>query len=625
VNLGKDRRNSLIELMKIKPNAAPLWSKLTTIVSAVVLVLLPQISSGDEKPSKSEHWSFQDPVNHDPPAVKDSTWSTRAIDPFILARIEEAGLTPNPSAAPQRLIRRLSFDLTGLPPSPEDVAEFEAAFGADSNHATEAMVDRMLASPHFGERWARLWLDVARYAEDQAHIVGSKSDLFYPNAYLYRDWVIGAFNRDLPFSDFIRLQLAADKVESAAESDLAALGFSGLGPKYYRRKDAQVMADEWEDRVDTVTRGFLGLTVSCARCHDHKFDPISTEDYYALAGVFSSTQMFNRSLEVDGDVDKPAKSPDQAMHIVRDNPKPNDLAVHLRGDPQNRGEIVPRRFLTVLSEAGEPQGFAQGSGRRELADAIAKRENPLTARVLVNRIWAELFGSALVATTSNFGILGSLPSHPELLDDLAVRFMEEGWSVKALVKELVLSSTYRQSGETSAVKTEKDPANQLFSRANRKRLAVEMWRDSIFSAAGNLDLKIGGRSFRASDADANRRAVYARISRLRLDPMLALFDHPDPNMHAPGRYESTTALQKLFAMNNPLMVAQAKRLAERLHKEEPDSDSARIQRASRLLYGRAASVEEEQLAVAFLNADPNTGWQQYCQVLLASNELLYLD
>ncbi len=418
-------------------------------------------------------------------------------------------------------------------------------------------------------------------------------------------------------------------MDSAEESDLAALGFSGLGPKYYRRNDPKVMADEWEDRIDTVTRGFLGLTVSCARCHDHKFDPISTEDYYALAGVFASTQMFNRPLEIEnagvGEAGKPAKNPDESMHIVRDRPKPSDLAVQLRGDPQNRGAVVPRRFLTVLTDGGEPLRFAQGSGRRELAEAIADRENPLTARVFVNRIWAELFGGGLVATASNFGVLGSPPSHPELLDDLAVRFMDDGWSVKGLIRELVLSSTYRQSSDVSPAEISKDPANQLFSRASRRRLAVEMWRDAIFSAAGNLDLQVGGRSFEASDPDANRRAVYARISRLKLDPMLALFDHPDPNMHAPGRYKSTTALQKLFAMNNPMMVAQAQRLAERLHREAPESDPARIHRASHLLFGRAASLGEERLALDFLHADPDTGWQQYCQALLASNELLYLD
>ena len=555
-------------------NAESFLKKLPAIASAVLLASLSQVAFGDVR-GRSEHWAFQRPARHEPPAVKDPSWGINAVDAFILARVEAAGLTPNPPAAPHHLIRRVSFDLTGLPPRPEDVASFEREFLADGDEATEALVDRLLASPHFGERWARLWLDVARYAEDQAHIVGDKSDLFYPNAYLYRDWVIAAFNRDLPFDDFIRLQLAADKVESADESDLAALGFSGLGPKYYRRNDAKVMADEWEDRVDTVTRGFLGLTVSCARCHDHKFDPISTEDYYALAGVFASTDMFNRPLDSAGDVNKPAKDPDQAMHIVRDQSKPKDLAVQLRGDPQSRGDVVPRGFLSVLSQGAEPLRFVQGSGRMDLANAIADRENPLTARVLVNRIWAELFGSALVSSTSNFGILGSPPSHPELLDDLAVRFMEDGWSVKALIRELVLSSTYRQSCETPAVNSEKDPANRLFSRANRKRLPVEMWRDAIFSAAGNLDLQIGGRSFEASDPGANRRAVYARISRLKLDPMLALFDHPDPNMHAPGRYQSTTSLQKLFAMNNPLMVGEAERLAERLRREAPESDSSR--------------------------------------------------
>ena len=605
----------------MRPNS--LWFRLSAILAAVAA--FPHSAVAEADPPLTEHWSFVAPTRHKGPPVKDTTWGSNAVDSFILARIEEAGLRPNQQAAPHSLIRRLSFDLTGLPPSPAEVARFEEAFRDDPFAATVESVDRLLASGHFGERWARLWLDVARYAEDQAHIVGKNSALFYPNAYLYRDWIIGAFNRDLPFNEFIQLQLAADLVDSGAESDLAALGFIGLGPKYYRRKDPRVMADEWEDRVDTVTRGFLGLTVSCARCHDHKFDPISTEDYYGLAGVFASTEMFNRPLEATDGAETPAEKPEEAMHIVRDRPEPNDLAVHLRGDPGNPGEVAPRGFLAVLNRNGEVPRFTEGSGRRELAEAIAHRENPLTARVLVNRLWGELFGTPLVATASNFGTLGSAPSHPELLDDLAVRFMDEGWSVKTLVRKLVLSSTYRQSCETPAAKRKKDPANSLYSRANRRRLSVEMWRDAIFAATGNLDLCIGGPSFEASDPNANRRAVYSRISRLKLDPMLALFDHPDANIHAAGRYKSTTPLQKLFAMNNPLMVRQAKRFAERLHREAPQSDHARIQRACRLLYGRAATATEEQLALDFLKADPESGWQHYGQVLLASNELLYLD
>jgi hypothetical protein len=569
----------------------------------------------------SDHWAFTPPQRHEAPAVRDAQWPSRPHDTFVLQRIEEAQLEPNPVADPRTLLRRLSFDLTGLPPNPDEVTAFDKAFRENPDTSLKQLTDRLLASPQFGARWARIWLDLARYAEDQAHIVGNDSKLFYPNAWLYRDWVIEAFNRDLHYDQFLKLQLAADLLEKGDEKDLAALGFIGLGPKYYRRNDPLVMADEWEDRVDTVSRGLLGLTVSCARCHDHKFDPISTEDYYGLAGVFASIEMFNRPLDQKSQSKKPA----DAMHIVRDRSKPTNLKVHLRGDPKDLGPEVPRRFLTALSKDATPPKFMQGSGRLELARSIASPDNALTARVFVNRIWGELFGTPLVTTPSNFGILGTPPTHPELLDDLAVRFMESDWSVKWLMRELVLSSTYRQSSDLSERKAERDPSNSLYSRANRRRLSVEMWRDAIFSAAGSLDLKVGGKSFQVSDPDANRRAVYAHISRLKLDPILALFDFPDPNLHSPGRYKSTTPLQKLFAMNNPLMVAQAGKFADRLHREVPEDIPARIQHAYQLLYGREASDEERNLALSFLASGAGDAWQQYAQVLLASNELLYLD
>ncbi len=574
-----------------------------------------------KKKTVADHWAFTLPQRHEIPLVRDTTWSSRPHDVFILKKIEETGLAPNPPADPRTLLRRISFDLTGLPPTPVEVEAFGKAFRDDPDVSLKQLTDRLLASPQFGARWARIWLDLARYAEDQAHIVGNNSNLFYPNAWLYRDWIIGAFNRDLPYDQFVKLQLAADLLEENNDRDLVALGFIGLGPKYYRRNDPLVMADEWEDRVDTVSRGLLGLTVGCARCHDHKFDPISTEDYYGLAGVFASIEMFNRPLEGKSQ----SKKTEDAIHIVRDHKKPTNLKVHLRGDPKDLGPEVPRRFLTILSKDENPPNFQKGSGRLELAEAIASPDNALTARVFVNRIWGELFGTPLVTTTSNFGTLGTPPSHPRLLDDLAVRFMESGWSMKWLMRELVLSSTYRQSSDISGAMLERDPANIFYSRANRRRLDIEMWRDAIYAAAGTLDLKVGGPSFEVSAPDANRRAVYARISRLKLNPMLALFDFPDPNLHSPGRYKSTTPLQKLFAINNPLMVAQAGKFSARLHREAPADNPARVQLAYQLLYGRKASDEEQTLALGFLNTGNEDVWQNYVQVLLASNELLYLD
>ncbi|HEX5104522.1 MAG TPA: DUF1549 domain-containing protein, partial [Pirellulaceae bacterium] len=340
-----------------------------------------------------QFWSFQPPRFHDLPAVSRPEWLSRKSDAFVLAKLDAAGLTPAEAADRRTWLRRVTLDLTGLPPTPEDAAAFETDPSPDAH---ERVVDRLLAAPQHGERVARMWLDLARFAEDQAHIVGNDASLTYPNAYLYRDWVIGAINRDLPYDEFVRLQLAADLVEGDESPNVPALGLLGLGPKYYSRRSLAVMSDEWEDRVDIVGRGLLGLTVACARCHDHKFDPIGTEDYYALAGIFASTAMFNKPLRDDvekaGDKkdgeDKEfengqklaaeAKNPKDALHVVREG-SPTDLNVFIRGNVENKGPLVPRHFLRVLC-GGEPAAFASGSGRRELAEAIASPENPLTAR-----------------------------------------------------------------------------------------------------------------------------------------------------------------------------------------------------------------------------------------------------
>ena len=336
-----------------------------------------------------EFWSFRRPLPRSQPVVKNKRWPRQRLDYFILARLEEKRLSPSIEPGKRTLIRRATFDLTGLPPTPEEV---EAYLKDDRDKAYERLVERLLFSSRFGERMASLWLPLARYAEDQAYQVGSDTKFFYPNAYKYRDWVIAAFNRDLPYDQFIRLQLAADKVESTNSQNLAALGFLGLGPKYYNRGRLDVMADEWEDRVDTVTRTFLGLTVSCSRCHDHKFDPVTMEDYYALAGVFASTRMINRRPDGKSEDDKteaPKMDPD-TLHIVQDG-EAQDLNVFIRGNANRKGPVVARRFLRVLSE-GEPVAFKDGSGRRELAEAIASSNNPLASRVMVNRVWGLFFG-----------------------------------------------------------------------------------------------------------------------------------------------------------------------------------------------------------------------------------------
>ncbi len=538
------------------------------------------------------------------------------IDQFVEAAAEERGVALAPEAKRRVLLRRLSFDLTGLPPG-------ECWRGED--RSVERVVDALLGSPHFGVRMASMWMNVARYAEDQAHLVDAKVETFYPNAYLYRQWVVDAFNADMPFDRFVKLQLAADLYDFARKEDLPALGFMGLGPKYYQRNRLEVMADEWEDRVDTVTRGFLGLTVACARCHDHKFDPISTEDYHALAGVFASTELVNAPY---GEVPEGLTAEDKrralyTVHIVREA-EPRDLNVFVRGDVERKGPAVPRRFLSLFYD-GKPPRFTEGSGRRELAEAIASPENPLTAKVFVNRIWQMFFGSGLVRTASNFGALGEAPSHPELLEHLAARFVERGWSTKWLVREIVLSAAYRQSSRHNAAFAKVDSENRYLWRMNRRRLTVEMWRDSLLFVAGNLDYA-GGRSIELDAPENHRRTLYGRVSRLKLNPLLQHYDYPDPNVHSAKRSVTTTPLQKLFSLNSRFVIEQARSFARRLQREVAD-DRERIQRAYQCLYFREPGEEELKLGLDFLKggSEPQTRWDLYAQALMTANEALYLD
>ena len=566
-----------------------------------------------------QFWAFQPPRRRTPPA------GGHAVDAFVRAKLKEAGIPPAPPADARTLIRRLSFDLTGLPPTPEEAEVFAADFQKSRDAAVERAAARLLAAPAHGERRARIWLDVARYAEDQAHIVGGDASLTYPNAYLYRDWVIAALNRDVPYDRFVKLQLAADLLEGPESPNLAALGFVGLGPKYYSRGTKAVMADEWEDRVDVVGRGLLGLTVACARCHDHKFDPVGTADYYALAGVFASTEMFNRPLtdKSEKGATGQAKKPAEAMHVVREGKGPADLTVFVRGDVNNKGPVAPRRFLPVLCPS-DPKPFASGSGRKELAEAIAGRANPLTARVIVNRVWSAYFGKGLVGTPSNFGALGDRPTHPELLDDLAVRFMEAGWSLKWLHKEIVTSATYRADSQGEPQST--DPENRLLAHMPRRRLVVEQWRDAVLAAAGTLDgSKVGGTSVNPLEPAERRRTVYSKVSRLELNRLLAMFDFPDPNATADRRVETTTPLQKMFVLNSPFMTRQAEALAARLQNEEKGAEARRIDRAYRLLYARPATTEEVALGEAFLQDGGKERWARYAHALLAANEMMFVD
>lgn len=596
-------------------------------------------SSGSRSAAKSnqaqkasELWSLKPPKRQQLPEIQNQSWPKNRIDYFVLARLEAEKLTPSPRATIDTLNRRLHYDLTGLPP---DKIEQDVAL----------LIDSLMGSPRFGEKWARLWLDIARYAEDQAHIVGNNQSLFYPNAYLFRDWVIESFNRDLPYDEFVRQQIAIDLMprqdgEVLEDQDLAALGFLGLGPKYYRRNDLSVMADEWEDRVDTVSRGLLGLTVACARCHDHKYDPITTEDYYALAGVFASTEMYNKPIadnakvkDKDPKADKQKKnSPSESLHIVRDR-KPKNLNVFIRGDTTSKGDIVERRFLTAMNPEGKKFDL-NNSGRLDLANAITSPGNPLFARVIVNRVWLELMGNPLVGTPSNFGALGERPSHPKLLDDLARRFQDNGWSIKWLIREIVSSNTYLQSSKSSDDSQQLDPANVMLSRMNRKRLSIEQWRDAILKSNESLTSQLGGKSIQPSDFKQTRRTIYSQVSRFQLDNMLALFDFPDPNAHSAKRSDTISPLQKMFALNSEFLLKHSEKLKVELERDPSSSATdSFVQAAYRRLFQRDPTSEELAVARKYLPREtgnpagdrPVVSRVAFLQTLLISNEFTFVD
>jgi mono/diheme cytochrome c family protein len=626
-------------------------------------------------------WSFRPIADPPPPVVNDKAWPRQPLDRFILAKLEARGLHPVRAADKHALIRRVTFDLIGLPPTPEEV---EAFLRDETPDAFAKVVDRLLASPHYGERWGRYWLDLARYGEDQAH---SFQPRLFPNGYRYRDWVVQALNDDMPYDRFLIEQIAGDLLKDGERREqLAALGFFALGPHYYQDGAARklVEATELDDRIDTLTRGFLGLTVSCARCHDHKFDPISQGDYYSLAGVFQSTKYQEVFLGPQDTVERYEKSQkevrscetkikqflktegkgkgekqlsDEAKKKLTDmrreleqlkkavppappmvhalsEGQPVNMRVYLRGNPDREGDVAPRRFPRILA-GDNPPPFTQGSGRLELAHAIADPKNPLTARVFVNRVWQHHFGKGIVATPSNFGKLGERPTHPELLDHLATRFLDSGWSIKALHREILLSAAYQMSCDRDEHNAAADPANQLLWRMNRQRLDVEAWRDALLAACDELDGRIGGAPADLGDAGNKRRTLYGKISRHQLNGLLRLFDFPDPNITSDSRPVTIVPLQQLFVLNGEFLIARARSLAAKLSAEEKD-ETARIRKAFVRLYGRPASERDVRMGLAFLHASEESArpgepkitlsrWEQYAQVLLGANEFTFVD
>lgn len=680
----------------------------------------PVTGYGVDLEAGKKFWSFQ-PIKKSPlPSVKNKRWSRNDVDRFILAKLEEKQLAPAADAEKRVLIRRATFDLIGLPPTPEEVDAFLADKSAK---AFERVVDRLLASPHYGERWGRHWLDVVRYADTS----GCNSDYPIPDAHKYRDYVIEAFNRDKPYDQFIREQIAGDLLPARTDEEkferIIATGYLAIARRFGSRNNEFHLTIE--DTIDNVGKGVLGLSVSCARCHDHKFDPISNRDYYALYGIFNSTRYafpgteiyrhpkdfvalakgtnvaaiakyqadlaaiddeieslkrqriaLGKVTEVEDESDPKdpetkeklakvnaemkaararakeleARPPDIPMAYAVAEGKPADAKIHKKGQPGSLGDTVPRGFPAVLGGQQLPKG-ATGSGRLELAGWLTEAKNPLTARVMVNRIWQHHFGRGIVPTSNDFGARGKPPTHPELLDYLAAGFMERGWSVKAMHKLIMLSRTYQMADDENERYARLDPNNDWLWRFNRRRLDAEEVRDAMLAVSGGLDRTGAGahafppqtewnytqhRPFVAVYATTHR-SVYLMQQRIKKQPFLEMFDGADPNATTGERPVSTTPLQALFMMNDPLAHAEAERFAERIAKV---SDSKkRIDLAYRLAFGRPVTAEEmasseeylKQCAEELKQTDvpvekqPRAAWVSYCRVLLSSNEFLFID
>jgi hypothetical protein len=661
-------------------------------------------------------WSFIPPAKPNTPPVKDSAWPRGEIDRFVLSKLEENKLSPVRDATRRELIRRTYFDLIGLPPSPGQVAGF---LSDTSANAFEKVVDELLRSPHFGEHWGRHWLDVARYSESN----GMERNFTYPHAWRYRDYVINSFNNDKSFRRFVREQVAGDLLgrdkRKPTDEELIATGFLALGPKPLNQGNKVLFKlDVIDEQIDATTRTFLGLTVSCARCHDHKFDPIPTRDYYAMAGIFRSTDALygtvngkgnrqpsdlhaiagndsNRAEKVRAHNDKlrkakrrlsgmqnqmkdlrtlkkkatgddktrmrnlsrslkdlrsniknlEEKTPDADYAMgVRDG-KIGDARLLHRGEIRNQGQSVKRGFLQVLDHVKAYPIGSRSSGRLQLASWLTQPDNPLTSRVMVNRIWHHLFGAGIVHTMNNFGATGQAPTHPELLDYLAVRFVKNNWSMKSMIREMVLSHTYQLSSDTTEANAEADPNNQLLWRMNHKRLGAEALRDAMLATSGRLnrqpvdgsvieklgDVNVGRaqRQLNQMKRNTGQRSVYLPILRNALPEMMRIFDVAEPSLIVGKRNKTTVPTQALYLMNNQFVIGQAFNMAKRvMNSAETRRDGIRL--AYELAFAREATDDEVSRAHEFLNSvaeekDRPGQWTVLCQALLASAEFRYID
>jgi len=687
------------------------------------------------------HWAFQPIRDPQPPATKSPT-GPNPIDAFVTAKLDAAGLTMAAPAPRDVLIRRAYYDLVGLPPT---AAQVQAYVADPSPRAFETVVEELLASPHYGERWGRYWLDLARYADTKGYVF--TENVAYPYAYTFRDYVVRSFNEDKPYDRFVTEQLAADQLPLGDDTrPLAAMGFLTVGRRFSNNPH-----DIIDDRIDVVTRGLMGLTVQCARCHDHKFDPVGIGDYYSLYAVFAASQepkdlpliggvtrspeldqfeaqikireqavtdfRAKRHAEIVAELRTPASAkkyfdaarglaakppgdlaafareqqlrlaalertrqflakplaeryrayatktgpaevplaefdrlilrddrdklvalqkkidqfkasspvnPPRAM-VMTDVEKPGDIGVFLRGNPNNRGPVVPRQFLPVGTLAKSPAAPGH-SGRLEVANAVVSPANPLTSRVLVNRAWMMHFGKPLVSTPSDFGLRSESPSHPELLDWLATRFTADGWSLKSLHRRMMLSRAYQQSSVATAESVASDPENHLLSHANRRRLDFEALRDSLLAVSGKLDRTVFGRSVDLFKSPYPlRRTLYGTIDRQNLPGTLRSFDLASPDQHSPGRFTTTVPQQALYLMNSPFVIEQARAVVQRRELAWPMATAERVRRLYAATLGRPPTPEEGALAAEFVAATPAKPWELLAQVLLCSNEFAFVD
>ncbi|MFO0807803.1 MAG: PSD1 and planctomycete cytochrome C domain-containing protein [Gemmataceae bacterium] len=646
------------------------------------------------------HWSFQPVGMPAVPSVKDTTWSESDLDRFVLAKLEAAGLTPAPPADRRALIRRATFDLTGLPPTPEEI---DAFLRDDMPDAFAQVVDRLLASPAYGERWGRHWLDVARYADSN----GLDENIAHGNAWRYRDYVVAAFNTDKAYDRFLLEQIAGDLLPTdtpaSRHEHLIATGFLALGPKVLAEPDEKKMElDIVDEQVDTLGRTVVGLTFGCARCHDHKFDPLTTADYYGLAGVFVSTRTMehfkkvarwhenslaspaeiarkaesdaatakvkDRIKELKGKLDDASKSkltllqaelaalekaaPELPSAMGVTEGKPTDIPILRRGNHLTPAAVVARRFPAMLTGATQASLPSDHSGRLELAKWLIDPKHPLTARVIVNRVWRWHFGKGLVRSVDNFGILGEKPTHPELVDWLATTFVRDRWSLKALHRRLMLSSTYRMSSTHDTKAATADPDNRLLWRAIPRRLEAEAIRDSLLAVGGLLDHTAGGpvlthvknREFLFDHTSkdtttyaSDRRSIYLPVIRNHLYDVFQLFDATDAAVPNGDRATTTVPTQALFFLNSDLAARASDALAARLLAAPDRTVDERVRRLFVLAYGRPPTATESarvRRGVADFELEfadeANTpkrmqkAWAAVCQMVLASNEFIHI-